>query len=106
MAAPQIHGGLEFDLPTIACILQRLLKIDGSTGWVGAVASGTSLLLPLLTRETYNEVYRDGPDQLCAGAGQPLGIAVAKAGGLRVNGRWPFVSGCEDADWITALCVC
>jgi alkylation response protein AidB-like acyl-CoA dehydrogenase len=24
---------------------------------------------------------------------------------LRINGRWPFASGCEDADWIAVLCV-
>ena len=105
MTAPLIHGGLEFDLPAIARILQKLTKIDGSIGWVGTTANATSLLLPFLSRETYKEIYRDGPDHLCAGAGQPQGIAVAEAGGLRVNGRWPFASGCEDADWITALCV-
>ncbi|MGY3618313.1 acyl-CoA dehydrogenase family protein [Bradyrhizobium sp. USDA 10063] len=105
MTAPQIHGGLEFDLPTVARILRKLFKIDGSTGWVVTITNATALLLPLLPRETYEETYRNGPDRLCAGGGQPTGTAVAEAGGLRVNGRWPFASGCEDADWIAAICV-
>jgi alkylation response protein AidB-like acyl-CoA dehydrogenase len=105
MTAPQILGGLEFDFPTVARILQRLFKIDGSTAWIVAIANATALLLPLLPRETYEETYRNGPDRLCAGGGQPVGTAAAEAGGLRVNGRWPFASGCEDADWIAGICV-
>jgi alkylation response protein AidB-like acyl-CoA dehydrogenase len=105
MTVPQIHGGLELDFPTLARVLKTLAKIDGSIGWISTVASATALLLPLLARETYEDVYRDGPDHLCAGAGQPAGTAVAEAGGLRVNGRWPFASGCEDADWIAGICV-
>jgi indole-3-acetate monooxygenase len=105
MTAPQIFGGLEFDFPTVARILQKLVKIDGSTGWIATVTNATALLLPLLPRETYEETYRNGPDRLCAGGGQPTGTAVAEAGGLRVNGRWPFASGCEDADWIASICV-
>jgi indole-3-acetate monooxygenase len=105
MTAPHIYGGLEFDVPTVARILQRLFKIDGSIGWICGLASATSLLLPLLPRETYEETYRNGPDRLCAGGGQPAGTAVAEAGGLRVNGKWPFASGCEDADWIGVICV-
>jgi alkylation response protein AidB-like acyl-CoA dehydrogenase len=105
MTVPQIHGGLELDFPTLARVLKTLAKIDGSIGWISTVASAAALLLPLLPRETYEDVYRDGPDRLCAGAGQPAGTAVAEAGGLRVNGRWPFASGCEDADWIAGMCV-
>ena len=40
-----------------------------------------------------------------AGSSQPAGTAEAVAGGLRVNGRWPFASGCQHADWIFAFCV-
>jgi indole-3-acetate monooxygenase len=105
MTVPHVHGGLELDFPTTARVLQTLAKIDGSIGWLGTVASATATLVPLLAPETYEEIYRDGPDLLWAGAGQPLGTAVAEAGGLRVNGRWPFASGCEDADWIAGICV-
>jgi alkylation response protein AidB-like acyl-CoA dehydrogenase len=105
MTAPKSHGGLELDLPAVGRVVQTLARIDGSIGWIGMVAGTTATLLPLLGRETYDDVYRNGPDGFLAGAGQPAGTAVAEAGGFRVNGRWPFASGCEDADWIAGICV-
>src|SRR5262249_57553617 len=38
------------------------------------------------------------------GWAQPAGTAEAVAGGWRVNGRWPFASGCQHADWMLGLC--
>jgi indole-3-acetate monooxygenase len=105
MAVPKIHGGLEFDFPAIARVVQALAKIEGSIGWISSLNQIAAMLLPLLAQETYEQVYRDGPDVLCAGVNQPAGTAVAEAGGWRVNGRWPFASGCEDADWIAGACV-
>ncbi|MET0724364.1 MAG: acyl-CoA dehydrogenase family protein, partial [Tardiphaga sp.] len=105
MTAPKAVGGLELDLPDVARILQKLIKIDGSAGWIATVISATALVLPLLPRASYEKTYQNGPDRGCAGGGQPAGTAVAEAGGFRVNGRWPFASGCEDAEWMLAICV-
>jgi indole-3-acetate monooxygenase len=105
MTAPQVHGGLELDFPAVTSVLQALAKIDGSIGWISMLASGAATIVPLLPRETCEEAYRSGPDRLFAGSGQPAGTAVAEAGGFRVNGRWPFASGCADADWIMGMCV-
>ena len=38
------------------------------------------------------------------GSAQPAGTAEPVAGGFRINGRWPFASGCMHADWIGAVC--
>jgi alkylation response protein AidB-like acyl-CoA dehydrogenase len=40
-----------------------------------------------------------------AGSTQPAGTAERVAGGWRVNGRWPFASGCQHADWMVGFCV-
>jgi len=105
MAVPKTHGGLEFDFPAIARVVQALTKIDGSIGWISSLNQIAPILLSLLGQETYEQVYRNGPDLLCAGVNQPAGTAAPEAGGWRVNGRWPFASGCEDADWIAGACV-
>jgi len=69
------------------------------------IGGGCDIFASLLTRETYEQVYQSGPDVIIAGSAQPAGTAEAVAGGWRVNGRWPFASGCQQADWMFGLCV-
>jgi indole-3-acetate monooxygenase len=105
MFAPQSHGGLELDLPSGLAVITALAKIEGSIGWTAMIGSGGGLFAPLLPRETYDRIYRDGPDVIIAGSIQPVGTAERAAGGWRVNGRWPFASGCMHADWLVGFCV-
>src|SRR5262249_51907700 len=56
--------------------------------------------------QTYETIYRNGPDVILAGATQPAGTAEEiGAGAWQVNGHWPFASGCQHADWIAGFCV-
>lgn len=105
MFVPRSHGGLELDLPTGLEIISALAKIEGSVGWVVAINSGGTIFAPFLPRETYDQVYQRGPDRVLAGSIQPVGTAEVTAGGWRVNGRWPFASGCQYADWMLGQCV-
>ncbi len=102
---PQSHGGLEVDLPTALEVVAALGRIDGSVGWTAMIASTSANFMPLLPRATYEHLYRNGPDVIVAGSGQPGGTAEAMAGGWRVSGRWSFASGCQHADWMGGLCV-
>jgi alkylation response protein AidB-like acyl-CoA dehydrogenase len=45
------------------------------------------------------------PDVVVTGAGTPAGKAEPVDGGYRVSGRWPFASGCQNAQWIVGHCV-
>ena len=105
MFVPRSHGGLELDIPAGMQIIAALGRVDGSVGWSAMIGSTVALLAALASRETFDQVYRDGPDTILAGSGQPLGRAEADGDGWRVTGRWPFASGCQHADWIFALCV-
>jgi alkylation response protein AidB-like acyl-CoA dehydrogenase len=105
MFVPQSHGGLELDLPAALEIFGALSRIDGSVGWIAMIGAGCDIFASRLPRETYEQVYRNGPDVIGAGSAQPAGTAEATAGGWRVSGRWPFASGCQHADWMFGLCV-
>src|SRR5262249_25044943 len=107
---PRSHGGLELDLPTGLRIIQALARIEGSVGWVTMIGNGGSILPPLLPRQTFERIYagsplthRDGP--ILGGSIAPVGTAEATYAGWRVNGRWPFASGCQHADWLAGFCV-
>lgn len=104
MFVPQSHGGLELGLPAALEIIGALSRIDGSVGWTAMIGGGCAMFASLLPRNTYEEVYQNGPDVTIAGSAQaPAGTAEAVAGGWRVNGRWPFASGCQHADWMFGL---
>jgi alkylation response protein AidB-like acyl-CoA dehydrogenase len=105
MFVPRSHGGLELDIPAGLQIIAALGRADGSVGWSAMIGSTVALLAALASRETFDQVYRDGPDTICAGSGQPLGRAEADGDGWRVTGRWPFASGCQHADWIGGSCI-
>ena len=92
--APRSHGGLELDFPTGLEIIGALARIDGSVGWTAMIGSVSAIFLPSLPRAIYDQIYRNGPDVITGGSATPAGKAEAAAGGWRVNGRWPFASGC------------
>ena len=102
---PHSHGGLELDLPSGLSIITALARIEGSVGWTAMIGNGAHLFAALLPRQTYDQVYRRGPDTMVAGVSQPAGTAEAVEGGWRVTGRWPFASGCLHADWLGGVCV-
>jgi alkylation response protein AidB-like acyl-CoA dehydrogenase len=105
ISVPRSHGGLELDLPAALEVIEVLSRIDGSTSWIAMIGVGASLIVSLLPRDTYDHVFRNGPDVIFSGSSQPAGIAEAVSGGWRVTGRWPFASGCQHADWMAGLCV-
>jgi alkylation response protein AidB-like acyl-CoA dehydrogenase len=102
---PRSHGGLELDLPSGLTIITALARLDGSVGWTAMIGSGAHLFAALLPRPTYDQLYAGGPDVMIAGVSQPSGTAEATEGGWRVDGRWPFASGCLHADWMAGFCV-
>src|SRR5215813_6089422 len=71
MFVPRSYGGLELDLPEGLDILVELSKIDGSVGWSAMTSSNGSLFAPYLPQQTYESIYRNGPDVIFAGASQP-----------------------------------
>jgi len=105
MFTPAPLGGLELELPAALEVIRALGRIDGSLGWAAMIGSGSALFAPLLPRETYEQIYRHGPDVILAGTAIPAGKAEAAETGWRVSGSWPFASGCQHADWIFGLCV-
>jgi alkylation response protein AidB-like acyl-CoA dehydrogenase len=105
MFVPQRHGGLELDLPDGFKVLRALARIEASVGWTAMISSVTQIFAPLMQRDIYDEVYRNGPDVIMAGSNQPGGTAEAAQGGWRVSGRWPLASGCRHAVFIGGACV-
>ncbi|MFD5831430.1 acyl-CoA dehydrogenase family protein, partial [Lentzea sp. NPDC060358] len=81
---------------TVARTLTELGRACPSTAWV----AGTCATAKTLAARAFGEsAFSAGPDELFCGSGVPGARGVRTADGVRVTGRWPNVSGCEDAAW-------
>src|SRR3977135_2142668 len=103
MFVPQSHGGLELDLPTALEVVATLGRLDGSVGWTAIIGAGSAIFVPSLPRETYDQVYQNGPDMIIAASAQPAGMAEAVSGGWGVNRRGPVLSRCQHAHWLVGV---
>ena len=99
---PKRFGGDERPLVDVLGAIEAISAADGSLGWVASFAPQCANYLAALPVHRLQEVYSQGPDVIGAGGLFPLQAAQRVEGGLRINGRWRFASGCTGAEW---LCV-
>ncbi|KAF1020027.1 MAG: Flavin-dependent monooxygenase, oxygenase subunit HsaA [Paracidovorax wautersii] len=97
---PKRYGGAD--------ILRAVGRGCGSTAWILAQNVQHNLMLANWPEQAQDEIWGEMPDALVSGILIPgVGKAVKVDGGYTLSGRWPFVSGCQIADWIifTGDCV-
>jgi indole-3-acetate monooxygenase len=81
-------------------VVEQLAAADGSTAWAAAIGFGTNHFAGYLPPTGAAEVFAD-PDRSNAAMFAALAeVSEAPDGTLRLTGRWPFTSNCEQAAWI------
>jgi alkylation response protein AidB-like acyl-CoA dehydrogenase len=98
MTAPKRYGGAEANFQTQCDVLAHLARGCPSTSWVATIFSAMSWLAATFPDQAQEEIYADG-DPRISGVFSPTGTATKKDGGLVVNGRWGFNTGCHGAKW-------
>ena len=102
---PRSLGGLELTAPDVVQMLEILAAADSSVGWVAMIGVGSQVLGTRAPLALLERIYKTDPDALMVGGGTPIGRAEMIDGGYRVSGRWPFASGCQNAQWMAGHCV-
>jgi len=97
---PRSHGGLELSVPEVLPLIEALAAADSSVGWVSMIGTGAQMFFTRAPRSVFDEIFVAGTDVLVAGSGTPAGRGERVRGGYRVSGRWPFASGCQNAQWL------
>ncbi len=97
---PSRFGGFAMDFECLVRLTIELAKACGSTGWVYSVGAFHSWNVGLFGLEAQEEVWSADPHALAASSYVPTGSVSAAEGGVRLNGRWPFASGCDHFKWI------
>lgn len=90
-------GGDEKSPAEFCRLIETLSTADGSAGWVASFGIG-GVYLAALPVDTLKQLYAETPDLVFAGGIFPPRPANYVEGGLKINGRWSFASGCMGAD--------
>lgn len=104
LMVPSAYGGLEVDPATSTGIFEQLAYHDASAAWVSFIGATTGTTLAALPPETAREIFA-APTTLMTGVFAPRGRAERDGDAFRVNGRWQWGSGCQNADWIAGGCM-
>ncbi|MCW3117382.1 MAG: Acyl-CoA dehydrogenase type 2 protein [Chitinophagaceae bacterium] len=102
---PESLGGLEADPVTTATLVEEVSRHNTAAGWSMMVANVSTWWCSRLPENGIEEIYKNGPDTLIAGAFHPPMMATPVKGGYRINGKSPLTSNVHEAHWIfvTAL---
>jgi len=103
IAMPQPWGGSELPLPEQLEVLEALSYFDGSVGWCATIGSAGGFISSWLSDGAGRELFHDAHG-ISAGSVLFAGKATRVDGGYRVNGRWPFNSGCLHATVLGFTC--
>lgn len=94
------NGGYALGIRTHLDVTSALGEGCGSTAWVAGVVQAHSWLLSHFPEQGQDDVYGANPDAVVSAVILPRGKAVRTADGYRLDGVWPFGSGCERSDWL------
>lgn len=99
LMVPKRFGGLETSIHTYIAVMAELGRGCGSTAWVASLINVCAWLAALFPEQAQQDVWGDNPGAWIAGSLAPHGTATPVDAGWRVNGRWPWASGCLHAQW-------
>lgn len=98
LRTPRRFGGHEADTGTLVRVGRELGRGDGSAGWTASVYWIPTWMVSRFPDEVQEEVFST-PDVRVCGTLSPGGTGTSVDGGLRVDGRWSFISGARHAHW-------
>ncbi len=99
MSRPRAYGGYELDPVSMYRIVEEIARHDTATGWNVQLANAIEFVAAWLPDHGSAEMLEGHPETILAASFTPTGNAVPVDGGFRVSGRFPFVSGSNDATW-------
>lgn len=104
MNVPRHYGGYQTSLRTQIDALSKVSAACGSAGYLALSQVAAAFIAALFPDEAQDEIFA-GPDVRISSTLVPDSKAVPVDGGYTVDGKAPFATGCQDADWhlLTAL---
>jgi alkylation response protein AidB-like acyl-CoA dehydrogenase len=96
---PSEYGGDERDMWDYVDGIRAVAKACPSTGWVTGVMNVHQSVVVHFTNEIKDQVWGNDPDTLISSSGTAVMKAELAEGGVIVNGKGRWSSGCEHAEY-------
>jgi 3-hydroxy-9,10-secoandrosta-1,3,5(10)-triene-9,17-dione monooxygenase len=95
------YGGYEMGLPAMAEITAEIARGSASDAWIVGLCGNQNRFVGCYPAEAQEEVYAKDGDHLitCLVTG-PTTTAERVEGGFRLTGKWPYVSGVDQCNWL------
>ncbi len=97
---PPYLGGLGLDLATHLEVATEIARGCGATAWIQSLIGNQNAYLAWYPRDVLDELKADGVPLFTALVMGPPVTAARVTGGVRLSGRWPYVSGVDQATWM------
>jgi alkylation response protein AidB-like acyl-CoA dehydrogenase len=104
MLLPRALGGEQAALVDALAVSEELGRHDASMAWNLTLAFLSPLFGDYLSEPAARGISGT-QDAVVAGSFAPRGRAARVEGGYQLSGRWPFVSGCQHANWLVACAI-
>ncbi|HEU5475572.1 MAG TPA: acyl-CoA dehydrogenase family protein [Actinophytocola sp.] len=104
LRTPTRYGGYEADTRTLVDVATELGRGDASSSWVASVYWIPTWMTCLFPDEVQDEVFSVPNARVC-GTLSPSATATPVDGGVRVNGKWGFISGALHAQWQEVIAI-
>jgi alkylation response protein AidB-like acyl-CoA dehydrogenase len=102
LCAPREVGGADAPFTALMEIFEELGYADATVAWHAANSVVVATVLANIPDDQRARICADPPGPYGFSA-TPAGVAIPVAGGYRLSGRWPFVTGVLDAPWSSLL---
>jgi 3-hydroxy-9,10-secoandrosta-1,3,5(10)-triene-9,17-dione monooxygenase len=99
LLTPKRWGGYELGIRAFVDAVIEIARADASAGWCYSFLNIHAWLLAHYPDEAQRDVWANTPDVALADSFVPAGKVTRVAGGYRVSGNWPFVSGVDHSLW-------
>lgn len=96
---PARFGGHQASFDTFSRIVETLAEGCGASAWVYAVLGEHQWIIGCLPERGQADVWGDTPLAVASSSLAPREAAAPTTGGWRLNGSFPFSSGCLHAQW-------
>lgn len=96
---PRRYDGAEGSIRTLLDVSSAVAEGDGAAGWVVSLVGVCAWMTSLFPAQAQDDVFGADAGAVVCGSGSPLGSATETDDGMRLSGRWSYISGSAHATW-------